>query len=311
MSSASRHFKLGLLALAALTAVVLIAVALGLRGLGAATVDYHTYFDESVQGLDVGAPVKYRGVRIGSVASIAVAPDRKHVGVGLALTADQAERLGLAEANPELRTQLSTQGLTGVKFVEIDFADPSANPPPELPFPPGSHYVPARTSTIKSLEESLQGIGERLPELVDRAVSTLTKLEAMLDELRDEKVPRRIAEAVAGVATAVGDVRRFTQNLDRARLGDRAVDTLGRIDAAAARLTAALDQVTGEHGLIARARSAFDAVGNAGAGASHSAAEIDRVLRQIGDAALAFRELVEDIDREPDMLVKGRARSGR
>lgn len=310
-SAASRHFRIGLLALAAIAALVLVGLALGLRGFGAATVDYHTYFDESVQGLDIGAPVKYRGVRIGNVSSIAVAPDRKHVAVGLALLAADAQRLGLAEANPELRTQLSTQGLTGVKFVEIDFTDPVANPPPELPFPPGPRYVPARTSTIKSLEESLQGVGERLPDLVDRAVSTLTKLEAMLDELRNRDVPRRIADAVAGVATAVADVRRFTQNLDRARLGDRAADTLGRIDAAAARLTAALDQVGGEHGLIARTRRAVDSIGNFGAGASNSAAELERVLRQIGDAALAFRELVEDIDREPDILVKGRARSGR
>jgi phospholipid/cholesterol/gamma-HCH transport system substrate-binding protein len=309
--SSAHHFRIGLLALAALAALVLVGLALGLRGFGAATVDYQTYFDESVQGLDLGAPVKYRGVRIGNVSSIAVAPDRKHVAVGLALLAGDAERLGLAEANPALRTQLSSQGLTGVKFVEIDFTDPVANPPPALPFPPGPRYVPARTSTIKSLEESLKGVGERLPDLVDHAVSTLTKLEAILDEVRDERVPRRIADATAGVGAAVADIRRLAQHLDRARLGERAVETLGRIDAAAARLTAALDQVGGEHGLIASARRAVDAFGNLGAGASGSTAELERVLREIGDAALAFRELVEDIDRDPDMLVKGRARSGR
>jgi phospholipid/cholesterol/gamma-HCH transport system substrate-binding protein len=310
-SAASRHFKLGLLALAALAALVIAGLAIGLRGLGAATVDYHTYFDESVQGLDIGAPVKYRGVRIGNVSSIAVAPDRKHVAVGLALIADEARRLGLAEANPALRTQLSTQGLTGVKFVEIDFADPAANPPPELPFPPGPRYVPARTSTIKSLEESLQGLGERLPDLVDHAVSTLTKLEAMLDELRDRGVPRRIADATAGVGAAVADIRRLAQHLDRAQLGERAADTLGRVDAAAARLTGVLDRVGGEHGLIASAKRAADAVGNAGAGASGSVAELERTLRELGDAAQAFRELIEDIDREPDMLIKGRAQGQR
>ena len=310
-SAASRHFKLGLLALAALAALVIAGLALGLRGLGARIVDYHTYFDESVQGLDIGAPVKYRGVRIGNVSSIAVAPDNKHVAVGLALIADEAERLGLAEANPALRTQLANQGLTGVKFVEIDFTDPAANPPPELPFPPGPRYVPARTSTIKSLEESLGGLGQRLPELFDRAVSTLSKLERLLDALRDDQVPRRIADAVAGVGAAVGDIRRLAQHLDRARLGDRAAATLGRIDAATARLTAALDQVGGEHGLLASARRATDAIGNLGAGAGGSTAELERALRQIGDAAQAFGELVEDIDRDPDMLVKGRARSGR
>jgi phospholipid/cholesterol/gamma-HCH transport system substrate-binding protein len=309
--SSARHFRLGLLALAALAALVLVGLALGLRSFSAATVDYQTYFDESVQGLDIGAPVKYRGVRIGNVSSIAIAPDRKHVAVCLALLDHEAERLGLAEANPALRTQLSSQGLTGVKFVEIDFTDPAANPPPALPFPPGPRYVPARTSTIKSLEESLQGIGDRLPDLVEHAVSTLTKLEAMLDDLREQGVPRRIADATAGVGAAIADIRRLAQHLDRAQLGKRAADTLGRIDAATGRLTAALDQVGGEHGLIAGAQRAIAAFGNAGAGATSSTAELERVLREFGDAALAFRELVEDIDRDPDMLIKGRARSGR
>jgi ABC-type transporter Mla subunit MlaD len=309
--SSVRHFRLGLLALAALVALVLVALALGLRGFGAATVDYQTYFDESVQGLDVGAPVKYRGVRIGNVSSIAIAPDRKHVAVGLALLAGETERLGLAAANPALRTQLSSQGLTGVKFVEIDFTDPVANPPPALPFPPGPRYVPARTSTIKGLEESLKGVGDRLPEVVDRAVSTLSKLSALLDDLRDQGVPRRIADATAGVGAAVADIRRLAQHLDRAQLGERAADTLGRIDGAAARLTAAIDQVGGEHGLIASARRAVDSFAGVGAGATSSTAELERVLREIGDAALAFRQLVEDIDRDPDMLIKGRARSGR
>jgi phospholipid/cholesterol/gamma-HCH transport system substrate-binding protein len=310
-SAATRHFQLGVLTLAALAALVLIGLALGLRGLGAATVDYHTYFDESVQGLDVGAPVKYRGVRIGNVSTIAIAPDKKHVAVGLAVLAIEAERLGLAEANPALRTQLSSQGLTGAKFVELDFTDPVASPPPELPFPPGPRYVPAQTSTIKGLEDSLEAVGQRLPDLVDRAVSTLTKLEAMIDELHGRGVPRGIADAVAGIGAAAADIRRLAQHLDRAQLGDRAAGVLGRIDAAAARLTGVLDQVGGEHGLIARTRGAVESIGSAGAGVSGSAAELERVLRQIGDAAQAFRELVEDIDRDPDMLIKGRARSGR
>jgi phospholipid/cholesterol/gamma-HCH transport system substrate-binding protein len=311
MSSATRNFQLGLLALTALAAVVLIAIALGLRGVGATTEGYHTYFDESVQGLDVGAPVKYRGVRIGNVAAIAIAPDKRHVAVDLAVLSADAERLGLAEVNPALRTQLASQGLTGVKLVEIDFTDPVANPPPELPFPPGPRYVPARTSTMKSLEDSLKGVGQRLPELVDRAVSTLTKLGAMLDELRDRAVPRQIADAAAGASAAVAEIRQLAQHLDRARLGDRAARTLDRLDGAVGRLTGAIDQVGGDHGLIARAQRAVDSLGRFGAGASGSTAELERVLREIGDAALAFRELVDDIDRDPDMLIKGRARGAR
>ena len=153
--------------------------------------------------------------------------------------------------------------------------------------------------------------GAIIEAAIQDAIEQTPHLRLLPISRRLKRVPRRIADATAGVGAAVADIRRLAQHLDRAQLGDRAAQALGRIDAATARLSAALDQVGGEHGLIASARRAVDAFGNLGAGASGSTAELERVLREIGDAALAFRELVEDIDRDPDMLVKGRARSGR
>jgi len=310
-SPATTHVKLGLLAIAALVGVVAAGLGLGLRGARSATVAYHTYFDESVQGLEIGAPVKYRGVRIGNTSTIEVAPDRKHVAVGLELLAAEARRLGLSDGVPELRTQLATQGVTGVKFVEIDFCDPAANPLPRLPFPPGDNYVPARASMMKGLEDNLEAVGQRLPELVERAVSTLTKIERVLDDLHGQRVPHRVADVIAGISDAVGDVRRLAQHLDRARVGDRAATTLEGVDGAIARLSRVLDRIDGDAGLVASARRAADSIGDAGVGARGSAAELERALREIGDAAQAIRELVETLDRDPDMLVKGRARTHR
>ena len=81
------------------------------------------YFDESVQGLDVGSPVKFRGVTVGDVSDITIAPDHRHVQVTSDIYVDALRRLGIgrARAPPKggsstrcLRMQLVSAGITGV-----------------------------------------------------------------------------------------------------------------------------------------------------------------------------------------------------
>jgi len=323
MSSAmSTHVKLGLLTLAGLLGVSAAVFALGLYGSHATTITYHTYFDESVQGLELGAPVKYRGVRIGNASTIEIAPDRKRVDVGLALLEREVTRLGLAAADPALRAQLATQGITGVKFIELDFCDPATSPPPRLPFPAAARYLPARSSMIKGLLDNLEAVGQKLPELADRTSATLAKLGRALDELTDEHVVRQVADAVAGIGRTSAELGGLVRNLDRARLGERTAGTLGKLDGALGKLDSAvgkldgaltkldgaLERLGGDAGLLASARRATDAFGDLGVGAAGSAGELDRTLREVGEAALAIRELAEAVERDPDMLVKGRAR---
>ena len=81
MSAPSNHFKVGLFVLLAVAATLGAAIALGAASAGRKTVSYHTFFNESVQGLDLGSPVRYRGVIIGKVAAIEIAPDHRHVDV--------------------------------------------------------------------------------------------------------------------------------------------------------------------------------------------------------------------------------------
>ena len=130
-----------------------------------------TYFDESVQGLDVGSPVKFRGVTIGNVQSITIAPDHRHVEVWMRLYTDELARMGFGpddKRDPSLRPQLAAAGITGVKFVQFDNFPPDRYPEPLLEFaPPSDYYAPAVQSTLKGLEEVVNEVGAKLPRLTD------------------------------------------------------------------------------------------------------------------------------------------------
>ncbi|MEO5730037.1 MAG: MlaD family protein, partial [Byssovorax sp.] len=89
MSAPTNHWKLGLFVVVGVVLTLTTVAVLGARSLRKEVSRYVSYFDESVQGLEVGSPIKFRGVTIGTVGKIDVAVDHRHVEV----TSD----LGVAE----------------------------------------------------------------------------------------------------------------------------------------------------------------------------------------------------------------------
>jgi phospholipid/cholesterol/gamma-HCH transport system substrate-binding protein len=295
------HFKLGLLVVVAIVGLVITGFALGIRALGTPTVEYHTYFDESVQGLDLGSPVKFRGVTIGSVEHIGIAPDRRSIDVTLEL--DQP-RIREIEVTPDLRAQLGTQGITGVKFVDIDFADPVKYPPPPLSFEPPHHYIPAQTSLLEGLRANIEAVGPKFPEMVDKATATFDKLGLMLDEARE----RRIVENLASTAD---NLARVSRQAERMHLPGKTATTLSTLDRAAIRLTGVLDRFDGERGLVSTTQRAAESIADLGHRAVASTDELEQTIRDLGEAARSIRDLADAVERDPDMLLKGRARTAR
>lgn len=306
--AASRNLKLGIFVLAGLVGLVIAAVVLGIHAMKQETVGFHSYFDESVQGLEVGAPVKYRGVRVGTVDSIDLAPDRKHVDVVLAISKHDATRLDLARTELDLRAQLGGMGLTGLKLVDIDIADPR-QPPPTLSFAPDRLYIPTRPSLMAGLSTELEAMKRRLPELADRGTKSLDKVDRLLDDIHDSRLVARAGDALDHVGGAAADTQRLVAHVERARLPEHLTATLASTDKAIAQVTGVLRQVGGPSGLVASAHKAADAVGELGRTTVASADELTRTVRDLGNAARAIRELAEELERDPEVLVKGRERS--
>lgn len=310
MAAPTNHFKIGLFVILSLAAIIVVTVALGAQSVKKETVLYTTYFNESVQGLDVGAPVKFRGVPIGVVAGVQIAPDHRHVEVLQELDSADVVRMGIAEhVPPDLRAQLGSQGITGVKFVSIDFFDPKHMPAPELPFPTPTRYIPAAPSVLKSLEDTLVRAMDRMPELVDAVVAITGRIDRMVAQLEENDVAGHAAATLEHADQVLVGLNRAVSRIDHADLGGKASATLGDVSKAVAKLNSVLDKIDGEDGLLASVRRTSDAFGALGTNAGGSTRELDKTLREVREAADAIRNLTEAMERDPDMLIKGRAKT--
>jgi paraquat-inducible protein B len=309
MSVATTNAKLGLFTLLGLAAVIVAGIVLGIRIGHQDVVKYRTFFDESVDGLTVGAPVMYRGVRIGNVETIGVAPDKRLVAVSLGILPADEKRLGLKSPPAGLRAQLATQGITGVKVVDLDFFDPEKKPVPMLPFAEPDHYIPSTTSTFKSLQEALENVGDHLPQLADAAVGALDKIQVIASDIHDAQVAQKLGQTIGDLDHTVNELRGFIGHVDRANVPEKVSKAVDGLTETIARANVMLEKIGGDGGLVQSATGATDAIGEIGRNASGSAAELERTLRELREAAQAIRQLATELERDPEMLLRGRARS--
>jgi paraquat-inducible protein B len=325
MATPSNHYKLGLFVLVGVSAAIAAAVLLGVATSRKHTIGYHSYFNESVQGLELGSPVKFRGVTIGHVSAIEIAPDHRMVDVISELDAADIKRMGLTEQGghakkggerfaipPDLRVQLGSQGITGVKFVAIDFFDVKSNPPPTLPFDvPAARYIPAAQSMMKNLEDTVTKAMDRLPEMVDAIVAIMGRVDRLLGILEKEGVPEKVAAAIGHADQAMITVDRTLGRIDRANLGEKAAGTLNDLRVAVNNMDDALEHLAGDKGVFASVQHASDAFGEIGRNGKGTQRDLEATLRDVSEAAEAIRSLVEALDRDPDMLLKGKSRAPR
>lgn len=316
MTEPINHWKLGLFVVLGVILALAALVGLGSHLLAPISVRYYSAFDEAVTGLDVGSPVRFRGVTVGRVASIGVAPDHRHVEVAYDLASNVLERLRLASDRgehtrvpvpPDLRAQLSTTGVTGVKYVLLDFFNPATHPVPALSFEPPERYIPTTPSTLKDLEQSVVRAVDRFPALAEDAQQVLRRLGDLLASMTNERLPERAGATLEGIDATLELARKKLGELDAAGISSDARRALGTLDTTLARATAVLDQLSGERGVLASVQRASGSLGDAAGGARHVGPELVDALQELREAAAAFRELLEAMELDPDMLVKGRA----
>ena len=320
MAVGTNRWKLGLFVLVGLGVALAALLLLGAWSWGKKTVEVVSYFDESVQGLELGTSVKFRGVTVGRVSSIDIARDLRHVQVKSELSVEKVSRLALGvsagalkktKIPPELRVQLAQTGITGVRFVLIDFFDPKSNPVEALPFETPANYIPTASSTMKNLEDTLTKTANRFPEIADEAARAMIQVRLVAEQIQAGKLPDRATETMNQANASLAELTKQLKALNLSQLSSQADANLKEFNGVLVRTNALLARLDGEQGLFHNAERSADAIGEVARGARSLGPELELTLREVRGAAHSIKRLADDLDRDPDMLLKGRAQKGK
>ena len=135
---------------------------------------YRIRFPDSVSGLAVGDPVKYRGVDVGTVKTMIIDPDNSR------LVLVEVRLRKETPVKTDTKASLAMKGITGVVFIELNGGDPAAQtllaatPPDRIPEIPSEKTglkamldeLPKMVGKLSALAEKFSGIGDQVKKVV-------------------------------------------------------------------------------------------------------------------------------------------------
>jgi phospholipid/cholesterol/gamma-HCH transport system substrate-binding protein len=241
MEDSRRYRRLGLFIVGSLCVLGAAVFALGARDWFQPSFTFETYFNNSIAGLDLGAPVRFRGVPLGQVTQILTSaatyerdvPLNKRreyivVRVKVNLSAREAVQMrqdALALSKRGLRAQTQLAGITGQQYLALDFMDPRKYPPLEFGWTPRYMYLPSAPSSVG--------------EIVSKAQSFL----ASLNEADIKELGQNLNRLVSDVDNKLGQ-------LPLAEMSGNAQSVLMNADATLQRINHILEGAPIDHTLV-------------------------------------------------------------
>jgi phospholipid/cholesterol/gamma-HCH transport system substrate-binding protein/paraquat-inducible protein B len=194
-NSNPNYFRLGVFVLAAIAVLVSVILIFGSGQIFKKSFYVETYIKQSVTGLDVGAAVRFRGVKIGQVSMIGLTGEvyekdkpfndrHQYVIVRMQIFGHAIDEQQVKEfVNKGLRARVKSMGITGVNYIEFDFSPTSAGENGELPYSWTPDY-PVVPSLPNQADEIISGIQKLIDGINEINIDgTQQKFDALLVNL--------------------------------------------------------------------------------------------------------------------------------
>lgn len=199
-------------------------------------VRFIAYFDEAVQGLDVGSSVKLRGVGIGHVVSVSIQYDWKTNQSKVVVIGDLNKKAMMdADGNltvikdpstlkklvdEGLRAKIGLVGITGLQFVELDFHNPEkhleSNVNNTTPYP----IIPSINSGMSELADDVVALAKNarkidFAKLSANLTAATEELSTLISELNKEAKDLPVKKMVLQITAAATSIKRLADYLDQ------------------------------------------------------------------------------------------------
>ncbi|MCS3702047.1 MlaD family protein [Salinibacter ruber] len=319
------------------------ALALGVVGVGAfgsgqffeQRTTFISYFDESVNGLDVGAPVKFKGVPIGEVTDINLRVDLENetfqVPVQYAINLDPVTDTTGARLNLDdpallrdqiedgLRAQLQLESIvTGKLYVELTYiSDPDSAVYAQGP--PSRLSIPTELSPLAKLGEGASGLVTNLrqfdvTQINENLVTFLVNANDKLEALDAEAINRSALSTIESVREVVESKEVRTALQDMPKATERLRVTIKDAQALIQRLDRGVEPTADElektsrqlRATLKRMRRTMDEVDQTLSPNSGIGYQMNEALSNLSEATEALRVLVQSLERNPSMFLRGR-----
>jgi phospholipid/cholesterol/gamma-HCH transport system substrate-binding protein len=314
MNDKKTKFFVGFFVAGGLAIIVVTVIWLGMSNFLKKGDHYSIFFNESVQGLTVEAPVKYRGVPIGRVQQIKVAADSHLIKVVIELDHEFTMR-------EKVIAQLKVVGITGNMFIELDQLSAQVPVPAEavLNFPTEYPVIPSRSSDIKQLFDSVDDIVQKLRAIditrfvsdvqetihhIDTAITGAdiprlsAKVQTSLEQFDSALASSNLPEVVRNLSSLLAHIDQSVQKLDIEGLSSEAKKSLLVLRQESQQL---LETATP---LLTNATRTADA-------AESTLKNVDRQLLIIGQQTqrtnAKLNDLLDHISDQPSQLIFGDA----
>ncbi len=285
------------------------------------------YFQDSVSGLDIGAPVKFRGVTIGKVSQVLLrtanqAPADYSIPVVMEFTPDLLTRRGLDQAlidksglrtsiEKGLRAKLQQQSvITGVLYVELDYLPDTAyqlhdlrGEQPEIPTLPSN--LGALTKAVSQTLEQLSRVD--FVSITKKVDSILTRIDQGASQIEFTKINNNLVKASDNIARITSDpsINKAIADFSQAM---QSVDELVK------RFNTKVDPVADDiKSMATSGRKALDRLNEAAENVraltkagSPTRRELDAALADVSEAAASIRSLADFLERNPETIIQGR-----